>query len=1679
MLRTRLLPASIALAFAACSQPDSALRVAVTVDDTTPFATDCLRVSVLGADGAALADGVATFVEPANKKAVVVVRKQSGWPDSVTVRVEGLVGPAFPSDLTADARPAAEQARCAAAANLRLNAQVDQANQAFPQSGLNDVTLTLKRTSADTDGDNDGFASVVAGTATRADCNDVLNTTHYGQTQLCTTNADTDCNDLPGCDDPVCFTIGLCATPPTKLVLIDGGVAGGLMADGSLPVQQSYAYVPLVYELQRSNGAPQPAIRDTPVTVSAPGFQLLEPSSGSSPALHDGGFVIPVNQQRLVFFVASTEPQLATLPVRLDAEVNKDPAATGTVTVTTQLSLEPTPVAALRFVSPSVSSLMVSDTVCTPGALTLELLDGSNRRTLASTGGTAVAMELDGGAEGGPSGPLLFADSNCASPVGATTTVPQGAGQLTVTARDTHANDYEVRARLGSNPGALALTSLSVTADVPTRVSFSPQPLTVTTASQCDVATVTLRDRFNNASPARAPLTLALAPSRSGLATGNSNDCGALSSLALPVGTKAAAFGVDATTSGPGAITVTPSDPGIAPGTLTVSVDPGPPTNVALSGPAVTATANACSTDALLLTVYDAQGNATRAQAGGVTVSLEEQGGSGTDLGFSSNGACSGAAGSVFIPEDAGSAQVFFKGTLARSAFTVGISGATPLTPSGSPVPGNSIVAATPSRLAWTGADAGTTIAGDCTPADYRLTLTDDYANPTTLGTPLTINVTSAPTGGVQVTTTPPTNRGPSVLLAGNQQSVNFAACGQVTNTYALSANGGPYSTSSTVGFTVTPSQAHLELRPADGGSTVTAGNCHAMVLAQRDTFGNPAPAGGTAFPITWAPGSAQLDVFANDCSGGTVSAVTMSGANVNFSVRPKTKGALTVSAAADASVQLSVLPAALDHLVFDGGSPALQAGVCSSALQVEAQDVFNNPLDTGSFTLKSSLANSVLSSTPGCGGGTPALTLGPSGTVYFTGFTAGAGQVFTDAGSGAFPFAITANSASRVVLDGGARSASAGSCAGPVLATFTDAFGNPTTAGPLTVTLGYDGGRPTGSLSTIFAPSACGVAASSINVSANSPGFSFLLQSTLATNALDLTVSAGLDGGDVHQGWSIVAKPPDHADWADAGALDLPRYQCVPAGDLVLRDEYGNDATGTFTVNPASSVTSLGIEYYGNVACAGAAVTSFSFNSTDHAKPVFIGAAGSGSGTLTLPSPSTTPARPVSVSGPLGQLSLSAPNTPAFAEPGACLDFTVGRGLASFGVTSFTVTAADPALTLHTDAACATTAVSSVSGFINNGRLDSLTHVYVHAKSVPTSAAFNVLVTDDYGGADGGTYALTLYPLVRTGTVSFSSGDATVSNALSPALPGDASRSFLLFSTQGHAGDVRCFLDGGVQCDRLNTSGSAVVSYQVVSFGRGVADGGVSVRQLTGQVTAVDNTVSLGATVDAGGSFVLFSSSNGATPETSAYATAKLVGNGQQVRLQTVDGGVLSYAVQVVSVAGAQVSRGELTLNTGATSAMVTAPAGNPFLLYSARVLGDAGTVCSENVRGALLGGNFVFTRGAGDAGCTDTTLAIAWEGVTLPGAVGSFDAGLESTNAATVAFTPPMALETHRAVVFMGGQGPGGQSTGETASGFGSAGRGRLSDLDAGTVLLSRPSGTPTGDLSWWTPWVLQFDP
>ena len=54
MLRTRLLPAFVALAFAACGQSDSALRVEVTLDDATPFATDCLRLSLLDADGNAL-----------------------------------------------------------------------------------------------------------------------------------------------------------------------------------------------------------------------------------------------------------------------------------------------------------------------------------------------------------------------------------------------------------------------------------------------------------------------------------------------------------------------------------------------------------------------------------------------------------------------------------------------------------------------------------------------------------------------------------------------------------------------------------------------------------------------------------------------------------------------------------------------------------------------------------------------------------------------------------------------------------------------------------------------------------------------------------------------------------------------------------------------------------------------------------------------------------------------------------------------------------------------------------------------------------------------------------------------------------------------------------------------------------------------------------------------------------------------------------------------------------------------------------------------------------------------------------------------------------------------------------------------------------------------------------------
>ncbi len=1725
MLRNRLLPASVVLAFAACSQPDSALRVDLSSDESTPFATDCLRLTVLGADGNPLMDGSATFAEPANQKAKVVIRRQETWPKEVTLRIEGLVGPALPSNLTAEERPAAEAKRCAEAATLRLNARSDKPNQNFPTSGITDVELVLKRDAAkDVDADDDGFASVVGTDPTRADCEDMAAHTHYGQAQLCTTTADTDCNDLPGCDDPVCFGIGLCNAPPTQLVLVDGG-----FIDNLATAQPSYTRIPLLYELRNAQGQPRSAIRNTPVTftVDNPNVELL---GGQA----DGGFIIPVNTSQLQVAVRANVSLLETVNVQLSAVVNAAPDA-GLVTNTTVVRFEPAPVTQLGFVDAGV--VTVAAAACSAQTLRLQLQDANNRPTLAPASGRTVTFAVPGTINQG----AVFEDANCTVPLMSHAFAP-GESEISMHVGYGTYGAYEVTADSAGLP--TARYPFRVNAGGAARLGFFSSTGAVTTLAlgtgDCSFdgqLFIGLLDAQGNptTSTTDTPLTLTLsanAPADLGFFTSACTSGTQTLNFTLPANAISLPLHVRGTTATAGDVTATMSTTasGVASTSVNVSIGAGPASTVELAGTGQTITAGSCSTTPFTVRLKDLNGNSVGSDAG-VLVTLSND----ADLTFFTDGGCSpSGVNSVYLPAGAPEQLVTFRGTAAR-VFTLGggtgVSSVPVLNPVGS-VTNNVIQPAAASSVQL----APTTLSINAGDGCGQLTATvlDAFGNPTPFGlggpaggTTARALVLNQPNLKVSSDSLCGTN---GATLNAGESSMPLFLSSTVASTYAttVTPNGLPFA-SNPSSVTVNAGPATFLIRDAGTPWPITAGECRTVVVSNEDTYGNAVP----ITTLVTVNGGAGTQLFTDGTCLTTLPGDSFNMAGVSsgqFGVKPTRAGDRQVTANSSAPLTLQVRPAGTHHYAFEGAfAPVLTAGDCAGPMTLARYDVWNNLTDGGAENNVNVFSNpaSRVSYYPGagCSGAPFSVTSFPGGATntssFFVGATvAGNVAMLASSGFGSGDAGLT------VVADAGhhlsfvtqpASSLTAGACA-PFTVEQRDGFNNQV-AGNVTVNLSSDAVLADGGTGVFFTSPAgtCTAQTGTVALTTGSPQGTFNFHPEKAANVMVSANSTGL----VAASANFVVQPgaPTVLAWQQLPVASVQRFACASAGIAEARDGYGNVATvGTGASVAWSSSSGLAAAFFGDSSCTSAANASILSNGSATGEVFFKASGTTGTITATATSSSlngaSTPAQSVTVSGTFGQLAMTPEDAPV--EAAACVPFVVSRSDATgaavtYGTTDFTASVG-AGVTLHPDAACNSGGAVSMGGSILPGV--SQQTIYVRGHSVDDLT--NVTVTVTAGGFDAGTANAAALPLVRRGRCDLDNA-ASVRCELSPAVPNnDVSRSFMFFSSTGgdsnaSNSNVACRLDSSgdaaVVCARSGSGtgdGGVLIEYQVVSYGRGWDAGGVSVQHLfDGGLSALNADVPYLWTPSLSDSFVLFSNwSMGSENSGDDFMTAQLTSGG--VHLESAPGGANKlYSLEVVSFSGASVQRGEVIIAAGSQSGSVNsnnpgANTANSFLLYSVRGADDAADagsayrMCKRQVRGSLGGSapmTASFNRGIAEPGCIDDPITLSWEIVTLPAATATTAtlASLQlpgSTTGPYVNQGAAISNTPNKSVAFAGGQGPGGQAGGESNflqidnSGDQTGPFHALLHLTASnvTVMCRNPGNTKTSAFS---PQVIQFTP
>lgn len=1326
----------------------------------------------------------------------------------------------------------------------------------------------------------------------------------------------------------------------------------------------------------------------------------------------------------------------------------------------------------------------------------------------------------------------FFASNNCTgTPV--TTLAMNSTHTLTFSVSPRTAGVHTVTANVGTQQATL---TFNVAPGAPTLVFETPNTMTGTaaatqTAGGCTQVTVARKDAFNNDVPlggSGGSVTFTLAPgttvhSGTPCTTGNQLGASGTGPLTLGATDARATFYVSATRSSPtGGSAMQNVVATIAPqsATLALTVNPGAP-NLAIVTPVggtTTVAAGACIP--VSVERRDAFNNLVPV-SGAVNLTVSPM----TNLTLFGSSDCTGTSGpNVSVTAGASTRSFSLRSTVAgQYSLTVSLDGQSrPLTAQVNPGPLN--------NFQFTGLPTSGVTAGTCI-GPLTVRRRDEFNNELTGGA---VTVTLSGANYTFSTTSDCAGAQPTLGVAiadGQAGSANFWARSTVSGPQQLTATLGAVATNATI--TINPGASILGITvPTGGTATVTANTCVTVTVERRDSFSNPVPL-PTAGSLTV---SAGVNLFNSaSCGGSAVASVPVSqgASSSTFSVRTTTANpslALTVTLAAQtAPLTLTINPGPTSQLVIEGLPSTLTAGTCTTtAITVRRQDQWGNNV-TAEPNLSVSLSSGrfMFSSQASCASpGAGAMVTIASGSsvstepVYATATVAGAGTVTATAGAvtGAANCTVNPAAPSKFFILGTGGTATAGLCSGGIQVEARDPYDNPVTpSSPIPVTLGATPGPL-----TFFPTGNCtGTLPLQLTSAQRIGTFSFIATNAPSTELVEASGSLTAST----QSWTVNVGTPTRLSWKTDPPTSVARFDCVAAGVIETLDSSGNVAPNAGAVTVTPSATAAGaVTFYSDAACTTPATTFGIPSGQSETPPLYMVASGSGSTTLSAtssPALTAAPNRSVSITGAQGTLTVTA-SSPDL-EAGGCVTLTVTRNVggspSTLGNSAVDVSlpGGTTAVTLYPSTDCTGTGALTLARTFAHGA--STTTVSARGRSAPQAAQpLDVVVTaaDPRGGYSSGSTTLKAYPLVRRGTCHVTAGNASATCAVEPPIPGDAiNRSFLVFTSTGSPDTssppgitadeqaVSCHLDAtsgvAVVCTRANTGGNSSnqlsVQYQVVSWGRDFAGGGMSVQHFPAVATSAMTTNQAISAVNTMNTFVLVSSRHSGENDTDAFPVVRLTSS-TNVEILTTSSAAHTVSLQVVSFAGASVSSTSAVNQVGQPTVSLTTPStptATTFALAMAQV-GDgsaANLMCKRRFRVAVPSAtSVVLRRGANASGNTCAgdvvTLAnvqrvsIPTAAVTLPGNVTITGT---NTSASSNSFT---AVTPHRSIVFFGMQGPGGQTAGEGAfSGTGNDDDDTgpfhaTAELNgAGTqVTVTRAAPAANAD-SVFTPFVVQFDP
>ncbi|MDP3155069.1 MAG: hypothetical protein Q8N23_20485 [Archangium sp.] len=872
--------------------------------------------------------------------------------------------------------------------------------------------------------------------------------------------------------------------------------------------------------------------------------------------------------------------------------------------------------------------------------------------------------------------------------------------------------------------------------------------------------------------------------------------------------------------------------------------------------------------------------------------------------------------------------------------------------------------------------------------------------------------------------------------------------------------------------------------------SMVSGGCVGPLTLRRRDAYGNDVLAGGVNATMT---SSEFTFSSASDCSSASnnlmVAIADGSAVSGNFFATATVAGPATMTATLGAVVgtgNLTVNAGPPNQLAFTTPARSFIAGLCggaSNVITVQARDAAGNPTNALAgglnFTAVSTSGTGTWFTNNTCAttanGGNFTIPQGSNSvSLFYRDSTIGTPSVtLTSAlvNPNAQTHSVMVGPPARLFFTTVPRTFTAAECPGAanvITVQLQDIVGNPVNAGP--------GGQAFTATTTSAGPvtwftddlCASTAAAGAFTIPQGSNSVSLYYRDARAGSpSVQLTNGSGLMNptAQVH---TVNAGPPSQLVFT-SGVQNLPALTCSAATVVTAQDVGGNTVnagmnrviTLSAAPGPANTV------FYSNSGCTTALASSqITMSSGNSAVTVYFRAENPASLTLTADSPALTSGTQAATITAAMPTKLVIPTAGTTVEAGFCHPVAVERRdaldrLATPAVATVItpVMAPTTGALLFTDAACTVAAGATVS--IASGQ--SSTTLYLKGISgslsgiIPGNQAYTLTLNS--GSLTSDNTIVTVQPMVRRRSGACTLGNLTVTCPLTPTLA-DITRTMLFFQaaptgTDDNPSDdnVTCRLNPNagvaeVVCERNANGANVTIEFQTLSFPYPATAGGVTVQHLTGGCTAAATTaMPLNLTVpisaNPANSFVLFSSrSVGTQNDADHFFTGQLTSatnlRFSQAAASTTCTSTVDFVAQVVTWAGATVSRG---LQAGGSGLSFTAPvtgATGGFLVYSTRAVAadtSNSNICRRRARGEITNATtLTFTRGCNSADLQD----ISWELVKLPtggGAVQQVNGATTAGNAATASLSFS-SVDLTRSVMFLGGQGPGGSATGSTSS-------------------------------------------